>query len=80
MKAMIPHHSSAILTSQQANITDPEVRKLADDIIKAQEKEIAAMKNMLNRLQEWGEESGRLGEHQECGANNYGSLIIFMNF
>ena len=52
MKAMIPHHSSAILTSQQANITDPEVRKLADDIIKAQEKEIAAMKNMLNRLQE----------------------------
>lgn len=30
MKAMIPHHSIAILTSERANITDPRVRKLAD--------------------------------------------------
>ena len=51
MKAMIPHHSSAILTSQQAGISDPEVRKLADEIIKAQEEEIAQMKAMLDRLQ-----------------------------
>lgn len=51
MKAMIPHHSSAILTSQNAGIKDPEVRKLADDIIKAQEKEIAQMKAMLNQLE-----------------------------
>ncbi len=51
MKAMIPHHSSAILTSQNAAINDPEVRQLADDIIKAQEKEIAQMKSMLDRLQ-----------------------------
>ncbi len=51
MKAMIPHHSSAILTSRNANITDPEVKKLAEDIIKAQEKEIAEMKAMLDRLQ-----------------------------
>ncbi len=51
MKAMIPHHSSAILTSQEAGIKDPEVRKLADDIIKAQEEEIAQMKAMLDRLQ-----------------------------
>ncbi|NND70345.1 MAG: DUF305 domain-containing protein, partial [Rhodothermales bacterium] len=36
MKAMIPHHSIAILTSSRANISDPRVRKLADDIIKAQ--------------------------------------------
>jgi hypothetical protein len=50
MKAMIPHHSSAILTSQNAHIQDPEVRKLADDIIKAQEREIAQMKAMLQRL------------------------------
>ena len=50
MKAMIPHHSSAILTSENAHIQDPEVRKLADDIIKAQEKEIAQMKAMLQRL------------------------------
>ncbi len=51
MKAMIPHHSSAILTSRSANITDPEVKKLAEDIIKAQEKEIAEMKAMIDRLQ-----------------------------
>ena len=50
MRGMIPHHSSAILTSQNAHIQDPEVRKLADDIIKAQEKEIAQMKAMLQRL------------------------------
>lgn len=33
MKAMIPHHSIAILTSGRADIKDPEVKKLADDII-----------------------------------------------
>ena len=36
MRAMIPHHSIAILTSERARITDPRVRKLADDIIEAQ--------------------------------------------
>ncbi len=50
MKAMIPHHSSAIMTSQNANIKDPELRKLADDIIKAQKKEIAEMKAVLARM------------------------------
>lgn len=50
MRGMIPHHSSAILTSQNAHIQDPEVRKLADDIIRAQEQEIAQMKAMLQRL------------------------------
>jgi uncharacterized protein (DUF305 family) len=51
MKAMIPHHSSAILTSENANIKDPEVRKLADGIIEAQVKEIAEMKAILKRLE-----------------------------
>ncbi len=51
MKAMIPHHSIAILVSKEADIKDPEVRKLADDIIKAQEKEIAEMKAYLKRLE-----------------------------
>ncbi len=50
MKAMIPHHSSAILTSENANIKDPEVRKLADGIIEAQKKEIAEMKAILKRM------------------------------
>ena len=51
MKAMIPHHSIAILTSKRADIKDPEVRKLADEIIKAQEKEIEEMKMFIERLQ-----------------------------
>lgn len=47
MKAMIPHHSIAILTSERAEISDPRVRKLADEIIKAQKLEIAEMKALI---------------------------------
>ncbi len=50
MKAMIPHHSSAIMTSENADIKDPEVRKLADGIIESQKKEIAEMKALLIKL------------------------------
>ncbi|WP_306259343.1 DUF305 domain-containing protein [Pararhizobium sp. IMCC21322] len=50
MKAMIPHHSIAILTSSRANISDPRVRQLADEIIKAQELEIAEMKALIADL------------------------------
>jgi uncharacterized protein (DUF305 family) len=52
MKAMIPHHSSAILTSERANISDPAVKKLAEEIIKAQRKEIAEMEAAIERLEE----------------------------
>jgi len=48
---MIPHHSIAILTSKRSDIKDPEVRKLADDIIEAQKKEIGEMKAMIKRLE-----------------------------
>lgn len=51
MKAMIPHHSTAILTSSRARITDPRVRKLADEIIEAQEREIAEMKHLIRDLE-----------------------------
>ncbi|MGO1470398.1 MAG: DUF305 domain-containing protein [Tissierella sp.] len=50
MEGMIPHHSIAILTSKRADIKDPRVRKLADDIIKAQEKEIKEMKKLIEEL------------------------------
>lgn len=50
MAAMIPHHSIAILTAERAQITDPRVRKLADEIIEAQEREIAEMKYLVNDL------------------------------
>ena len=51
MKAMIPHHSIAILVSERADIQDPEVKKLAEEIIEAQAREIAQMKKMLYRLE-----------------------------
>jgi uncharacterized protein (DUF305 family) len=51
MKAMIPHHSIAILTSGRAQISDPRVRKLADEIIEAQEREIAEMRYLIRDLQ-----------------------------
>jgi uncharacterized protein (DUF305 family) len=49
MKAMIPHHSIAILTSERAQIDDPRVRDLADRIIEAQVAEIAEMKALHRR-------------------------------
>ena len=52
VKAMIPHHSIAILTSERATIQDPEVRKLADGIIAAQKREIEEMKAMIKRLEQ----------------------------
>lgn len=51
MKAMIPHHSIAILTSERANISDPRVKKLAEEIIKAQRKEIDEMKALISELE-----------------------------
>ena len=51
MRAMIPHHSIAILTSERAGITDPRVRKLADDIIAAQRLEIAEMEALIVDLE-----------------------------
>ncbi|MGI8437618.1 MAG: DUF305 domain-containing protein [Chthoniobacterales bacterium] len=51
MKAMIPHHSIAILTSERAHISDPRVRKLADGIIEAQRREIGEMKMLIKDLQ-----------------------------
>lgn len=52
MKAMIPHHSIAILTSERARITDPRVRKLADGIIEAQRREIAEMEALIHDLEQ----------------------------
>ena len=51
MKAMIPHHSIAILTSERAHISDPRVRELADEIIEAQRQEIDEMKTLIRDLE-----------------------------
>ena len=50
MRAMIPHHSIAILTSERAQIRDPRVRQLADEIIEAQRREITEMKELIADL------------------------------
>ncbi|MDO9501125.1 DUF305 domain-containing protein [Falsiroseomonas sp.] len=50
MRAMIPHHSIAVLTSTRATIRDPRVRELADQIIATQEREINEMRALLASL------------------------------
>jgi uncharacterized protein (DUF305 family) len=50
MKAMIPQHSIAILTSERANIIDSRVRKLADDIIEVQRREIGEMEVLIRDI------------------------------
>ena len=54
MRAMIPHHSIAVMTSERAGIEDPRVRKLADAIIGAQQKEIAEMRYLIADIEENG--------------------------
>lgn len=51
MKAMIPHHSIAILTSSRARIEDQRVRALADQIIESQRREIEEMKALIQDLE-----------------------------
>lgn len=51
MKAMIPHHSIAIMTSERAHIRDPRVRLLADRIIEAQVREIGEMETLIAELE-----------------------------
>ncbi|EAR51352.1 hypothetical protein OG2516_15349 [Oceanicola granulosus HTCC2516] len=48
MRAMIPHHSIAVMTSERAQIEDARVRHLADEIIAAQRKEIAEMRYLID--------------------------------
>lgn len=54
MKAMIPHHSIAIMTSERAGIEDIRVRALANEIIEAQRREIREMDWLLADIAEYG--------------------------
>ena len=54
MEGMIPHHSIAILTSERSQIKDIRVRKLADEIIKAQRREIMEMQWLINDIKKNG--------------------------
>lgn len=50
LKSMIPHHAAAILMVKKATLTDPEIIKLGQNIINAQQEEIAQMKAKLKQL------------------------------
>lgn len=52
LRAMIPHHSSAILMCQQAPIADAEIKELCGSIIEGQQQEIDQMKSIMERLEE----------------------------
>ena len=54
MSAMIPHHSIAILTSENAEISDVRVQELADEMIEAQRREIEEMNWLLEDIDENG--------------------------
>jgi len=51
LRAMIPHHSIAIMTSERAHIRDARVRELADGIIEAQVREIGQMERLIAELE-----------------------------
>lgn len=48
LKAMIPHHSRAVLVCQEADIDAQDIRQLCDQIIATQLEEIAIMERMLD--------------------------------
>jgi len=59
MKAMIPHHSIAIMTSRRAHISDPRVRELANGIIDAQVREIGEMEALIADIEQHGDAPGK---------------------
>lgn len=47
LRSMIPHHASAILMCENNKVKDPEIKKLCENIVSSQQKEIDWMKNKL---------------------------------
>jgi len=50
LKSMIPHHASAILMCEKANLQDPEIKGLCQSIISGQQAEIDQMKAKLQEV------------------------------
>lgn len=50
MVIMIPHHAGTILMCEEANIQDPEIKKLCETIRLSQEQEISQMKAKLKEF------------------------------
>jgi predicted membrane protein len=51
LKSMIPHHSIAIKTCENADIDDQEIAELCIEIVEAQRREINQMEDILKRLE-----------------------------
>ncbi len=51
MRAMIPHHSIAVMTSKRSELEDARVQKLAGEIWRAQQKEMAEMRALIADLE-----------------------------
>ena len=47
LRAMIPHHSGAVLMCEKSTITNPEIKRLCEGIVSSQKAEIAQMKGLL---------------------------------
>ena len=47
LRAMIPHHSAAVQMCEKSSLTDPRVRRLCEQIVASQEREITLMKTLL---------------------------------
>lgn len=50
LKSMIPHHAGAILMCEQANLADPEIKELCQNILSGQQSEIEWMTQKLDSL------------------------------
>ena len=50
LRSMIPHHSGAILMCRESTIRDAEIKRLCDEIIPAQQREIDEMKQIMARM------------------------------
>ena len=51
VKGMIPHHAAAVLMSEKAKLTDPELIELQKNILETQAKEIEFMKRKLKEFE-----------------------------
>lgn len=49
LRSMIPHHAGAILMCREASLSDVQIKKLCNEIISSQTREIAQMKDILAR-------------------------------
>lgn len=52
LKSMIPHHAGAILMVEEAELSDPDVKKLGEEIIQTQLEEIRVMKEKIKELEQ----------------------------